>query len=115
MYLLLNRYVRPWRFTTDKSGEAAVKAASEQKIIERFDTLETMLNAAGPWALGDHFTAVDAFLFHWYRAAKSRMGSEFVDKHPKWTRIYSQSSEMGAVKKALEIEEEMRAHAKPFT
>ena len=110
-----NRYVRPWRFTTDKSGEAAVKAAGEQKIIERFGTLESMLNAAGPWALGDHFTAVDAFLFHWYRAAKSRMGSEVVDKYPRWTKIYSQSSEMSAVKKALDVEQEMRAVAKPFT
>ena len=110
-----NRYVRPWRFTNDKSGEAAVKAASEQKLGERFSMLESMLNETGPWALGDHFTAADAFLFHWYRSAKSRLGPEVVAKYPRWTRVYSQASELEAVKKALEIEEEMRAHAKPFT
>ena len=74
-----------------------------------------MLDEAGPWALGDHFTAVDAFLFHWYRAAKSRMGPEVVAKYPRWERVYSLSSEMDAVKKAMAIEDEMRAYAKPFT
>lgn len=111
----LNRFIRPWRFTTDKSGEDAVKAAGEQRLAERFSMLESMVNEIGPWALGDHFTAVDAFLFHWYRSAKSRLGPEVVAKYPRWTRVYSQSSELEAVKKALEIEDEMRAYAKPFT
>lgn len=110
-----NRYIRPWRFTTEKSGEAAVKAACEQRVVERFGVLESMLNDTGPWALGDHFTAVDAFLFHWYRSARSRMGVEVVAKYPRWARVYSQASEMEAVKKALEVEEEMRARAKPFS
>ena len=77
--------------------------------------LESMLNATGPWALGDHFTAADAFLFHWYRSVKSRMGLEMEAKYPRWTRVFNQASQLEAVKKALEVEEEMRAYAKPFT
>ncbi len=49
--MAFERYVRPWRFTTDKVGEAAVKEASEQRLIERFGVLESVLNETGPLAL----------------------------------------------------------------
>ena len=106
-----SRYVRPYRFTTDKTGEAAVKAACEQTLLERFDMLESKLDAAGPWALGEHFTAVDAFVYYWFRSARGRMGLDMEAKYPRWTRVFGWVNEMEAVKTALAIEEELGANA----
>lgn len=103
-------YVRPWRFTTDKAGEAAVQAACKQMLLERFDMLESKLDADGPWALGEHFTAVDAFVYYWFRSTKGRMGIDMA-KYPRWTRVSGRVEGMEAVKNALAVEEEMRASA----
>lgn len=97
------------------AAEASVKAACEQRLLERFDTLESKLNDEGPWALGDHFTAVDAFLFHWCRAAKSRMKLEVDERYPKWARVHNGVGGLDACKKALVIEEAMKIDAPPWS
>lgn len=40
-------YLRPWRFTSDPEGEAAVKAKADEKLCERFEMIEEWLPEGG--------------------------------------------------------------------
>lgn len=105
-------YIRPWRFTTDASAEAqsAVKAAAEQKVLDCYAMLESKLHTNGPWALGEEFTAVDAYIFPFFRLARDRMGLN-MKTYPRWSRGYEKLTELEAVKKALEYEQEANTSA----
>lgn len=101
-------WMRPFRFTTDKSEEAlaAVKESGRLRCIERYSTLEGNLHATGPWALGQNFTAVDAYLLVFYRLAANRLGLDMRQMYPRWTRVIDNLLELEGTKEALRYEEE---------
>ena len=98
-------YIRPWRFTTNVSDEAraAVKAAAEQKVLDRFKDLNLRLHAVGPWAMGDHFTAVDAYIYPFYCLARDKMGLD-MQQYSKWSKCYDRILETKALKEVLDDE-----------
>lgn len=100
-------YIRPRRFTTDASAEAqaAVKAAAERNLLDRFAMLESRLHPDGPWALGEHFTAVDAYSFPFFRLAAQRMGLDMAGTYPRWNRLVQGLMAMEAVSDTLACEE----------
>jgi glutathione S-transferase len=105
--------MRPFRFTADSAGEAAVKAAARSKLVERFALLEEMLHETGPFSLGDHFTAVDAYVFVWWGFAHrlSDIDLSGQGKHPKWARVVRHVEELPAVQATLKAEADMRTAA----
>lgn len=102
-------YVRPSRFTTATTAEAAaaVKEAAQRKCEERYATLETNLHPTGPWALGQDFSAVDAYLLPFYRFASNIMKLDLIEKYPRWTRVVDNLLELDCVKEALRFEKEI--------
>lgn len=99
-------WMRPWRFTTDSSAEAqaAIKKSAEQTVLERFRRLEAQLDVNGPWALGEHFTAVDVYIVPFFRLARGVLGVDMAT-YPKWSRIANEVLGMEAVKRALADEQ----------
>jgi len=100
-------YVRPFRFTIDKATEAhaAIQESARRKCLERFATLESRLYADGPWSLGEHFTAVDAYVFPFFQFARMRMELDMT-AYPRWARIVNNLMELEPVKEVLRFEQE---------
>lgn len=100
-------FIRPWRFTTDTSADAqaAVKAAAKHNLLERFTMLEARLHPQGPWALGEHLTAVDVYTFPFFRLPNARgMGLDMAGAYPKWNRIVEALMATDFVKDTLSFE-----------
>ena len=55
------RFYYPDRYTDDPEGAAAVKSAALARM-DRLAAIAADLVGAGPWALGDRFSAVDLYL-----------------------------------------------------
>ena len=55
------RFYYPDRYTADPAGAAAVKSAALARM-DRLAEIAAELVGAGPWALGDRFSAVDLYL-----------------------------------------------------
>ena len=56
---------RPHRYSDDSAAHAGIVRKGKRTIRESFDHIER--NIAGPFALGEYFTAVDPYLFVFYR------------------------------------------------
>ena len=56
------RYYYPDRYTTEPAGTAAVQAAALERM-DRLVAIAAGLLGAGPYALGQEFSAVDPYLF----------------------------------------------------
>ena len=56
------RYYYPDRYTADPAGAEAVKAAALARMDHLLAIAETLIGA-GPYALGERFSAVDLYLF----------------------------------------------------
>lgn len=104
-------YARPWRWTNDPSAEAGIKEKCKGRVIERFDMVEDRLPDGG-WAVGDSFTAVDAYLFPFFRWGKGRLGLEMESKYPKWAKLVTQVWQVEAVKMVVEKEDRMAEELK---
>lgn len=104
-------YLRPWRFTSQPAGEAAVRAAALDKLRDRFDLIESWLSEEG-WAVGDDFTAVDAYLLPYYQwAAADDEACDVQTRCPKYAalmqKVTARSSVQKAMRREAEIKEEM--------
>jgi len=67
-------YYYPDRYTTDSDGGAAVKEAAENRLIEFYSLIDDHLAAAGPYLLGETFSAADYYLLmvsRWGRPLKT--------------------------------------------
>ncbi|MEK0083750.1 glutathione S-transferase family protein [Benzoatithermus flavus] len=56
------RYYYPERYTADPAGAPAVKQAAHERL-DRLVAMAAELLGAGPWVLGERFSAVDIYLF----------------------------------------------------
>jgi len=52
----------PWERVSDATSVEDVKANAERRLDRMFDLIETQMGA-GPWLLGEQFSAADLFLF----------------------------------------------------
>lgn len=104
-------FARPWRWTDDPSAEAGIREKCKGRVIECFDMIESRLPESG-WALGDHFTAVDAYVFPFFRWAKSRIGLDMESKYPKWAKLVAKVGELEAVSGVVEREDRIAEELK---
>jgi glutathione S-transferase len=57
-------YYYPERLADDEAGAKVVKQRAEQRVGAMMDILEKQLEkTGGPWLMGEHYTAVDPYLF----------------------------------------------------
>ena len=73
------RYYNPDRYTADPAGVDGVKAAASARMDRLIALAEDLL--AGPYALGERFSAVDLYLF--MVAGWHPDGAAALDRHPR--------------------------------
>ena len=75
---------RPYRFSDDPTTYESIKAKSLLTVQECFATIDQDL--LSEYAVGSDFTAVDAYLYVFYRWGAS-LGLDMKGKYPKYTRL----------------------------
>jgi len=93
---------RPDRWSADPASFDGVKVKARELITECFDTIEGKL--CGRFSTGGAFTAVDLYLFVFYRWG-NRNGFDMKAKYPKYTALASNLVLRPAVRSALEAEQ----------
>lgn len=94
--------LRPARFSNDESMFDGIKAKGRETIQESYKRIEEQLEGRN-WAVGDDFTAIDAYLLVFYR-----WGNEWKfsmrDKYPNYTKLVMKVAERESVKEACKEE-----------
>ena len=93
--------LRPQRFSDDASTFPSIKVKARKTIEECFSMIERDL--AGVHAVGGRFTAVDAFLYVFYRWGAG-MGMDMKTGYPKFTDLVVELAKRKSVQAALEVE-----------
>ena len=99
--------VRPQRFTTDPNAESSIREKSKEKVLGCYDRIESSLSEGG-WALGDNFTAVDAYLLPFWYMCKFRVRDDAGQAYPKWSKLMAKLLELDSVKKTLQAEQALK-------
>ena len=94
-------YHRPDRFTDDSNGLEGVRSSATRAILECFDDIEGRLD--GLFAVGDHITAVDPFLFVFYRWGV-KQGIQDMKMYSRYSNLVSNLVRREAVMATLEAE-----------
>jgi len=92
---------RAYSFSDDASSYDAIRAKSQKTIAECFDDIERKLSAGH--AVGERFTAVDAFLFVFYRWG-FELKFDMRGKYPKYTALAAEMVKRKSVQAALTAE-----------
>ena len=92
---------RAHRFSDDPSTYESIRAKSRKTVKECFDMIEQDLTSVH--AVGDSFTAVDAFLYVFYRWGAS-LGMGMREKYPKFTKLVVELVQRQSVQEALNME-----------
>lgn len=93
---------RPERFTTDATGAAAIAAQGRVSIRVGYTDIEKRLNGK-TWAMGERFSAIDAYLLVFYRWG-NRCGLDMRKDFPEYARIMDAVRARPAVQRAVEHE-----------
>ncbi|MGQ0622070.1 MAG: glutathione S-transferase family protein [Panacagrimonas sp.] len=93
---------RPERFTTDAAGAEAIAAQGRVSIRVGYDDIERRLKGK-TWAMGERFSAVDAYLLVFYRWG-NRCGLNMRQDFPDYARIMDAVRARPAVQRAVEHE-----------
>jgi glutathione S-transferase len=93
--------LRPQRFSDDEGVFGGIKEKGRKTVEECFEKIEGDLR--GLHADGDSFTAVDAFLFVFWRWGCG-MGMQMGEKYPRYGALVGELVKRDAVKRALEAE-----------
>jgi glutathione S-transferase len=89
---------RPNRFSDDESAFKAIRAKAREVIAHGFDYIEERLS--GLYAVGNAFTAVDTYLYVFYRWGNT-VGFDMRGKYPRYTSLVSNLLHRPAVKAVL--------------
>jgi glutathione S-transferase len=92
---------RTYRFSDDPQTYDAIKAKGRKTIEESFGYIEEKLQ--GPHAVGNAFTAVDAFLLVMYRWG-NEMGFDMKVKYPTYASLVTEALKRDSVKVAIKEE-----------
>lgn len=98
---------RPWRFSTDPAAQDGIKAKSAEKLRDRFAIIEAKLPDQG-WAVGEGFTAVDAYLCYWGNLTVKAMNVDMAAEYPKWAQLLQKLNGLESVRKTMADEDKMR-------
>jgi glutathione S-transferase len=91
--------VRPQRYTDEPAMYDAIRAKSRKTIEECYRMIEEKLE--GPHAVGGRFTAVDMYLYIFYRWG---FKDGFTMDYPKFASLVVELSKREAVRKTVEVE-----------
>jgi glutathione S-transferase len=92
---------RPQRFSDDPAAFDGIKAKAFECIKDCFDLIEEKL--VGVYAVGGALTAVDPYLFVFYRWG-NETGFEMKEKYTKYTALVSNLAQRPTVKATLDAE-----------
>lgn len=92
---------RPERFSDHPEHYDGIRAKGRATIAAAFDFIEG--NLAGSYAVGDSFTAADAFLLVFYRWGNG-IGFAMPDAYPLYAALARQVAQRPAVRDAIEAE-----------
>lgn len=92
--------IRPERYTDEPATYDAIRAKSRKTIEECYRMIEEKLE--GPHAVGGRFTAVDAYLYVFYRWGNF---DGFAMDCPKYRALVVELSKREAVRKTVEAEQ----------
>ena len=92
---------RAHRFSDDQNTHASIKAKSTKTVTECFVRIEDDLMSNH--AVGNDFTAVDAFLYVFYRWGAS-IGMKMAETYPNYTSLVSDLARRRAFREALKAE-----------
>jgi glutathione S-transferase len=92
---------RPHRYADDPALYDAIKAKGWKNVEDCFEKIESQLS--GLHAVGDDFTAVDVFLYVFYRWANSGR-AEMANRYPKYTKLVVELAKRPSVQETLEAE-----------
>jgi glutathione S-transferase len=96
-------YFYPHRLADDEAMAARVKAHAEARVGTMLDLLEIQLaQSKGPYLLGEHFTAVDPYLFMLSRW--TRMMQNPARNRPRFSRYQQMMLARPAVQRTFEAE-----------
>lgn len=93
---------RPERFTTDASAAEAIAAQGRISIRAGYEDIERRLHGSA-WALGERFSAVDAYLLVFYRWG-NRCGLNMRQDFPGYARMMDAVRSRPAVRRAVDRE-----------
>lgn len=96
-----SHYFRPGRWSVDPAATDGIKAKAMEWIKDCFDYIEGRLE--GVHAVGGAFTAVDPYLFVFYRWGNIYI-TDMKETYPKYTALVSNLVQRPAVKATLEAE-----------
>jgi glutathione S-transferase len=96
-------FARPWRFTDEPAAEAGVKRQAEAKVREKLALLEAKLPEKG-FAVGEDFTAADAYMVPISNWARDRAGFDIDADYPKWSSLVKRARELPGIQAALQEE-----------
>ncbi|KAB8068364.1 glutathione S-transferase [Aspergillus leporis] len=95
-------YHRPDRFSDDLTGLEGIRSSAKRTILECFQGVESKLH--GVHAVGDHLTAVDPFLFVFYRWG-NKQKIDRMSEYPLFTALVSNLARREAVATTLKSEQ----------
>ena len=92
---------RPQRFSDDPAVYDSIMAKGRKTIVECFDAIEPRLS--GDFAVGNAFSAVDAFLLVFYRWG-NRIGVDMRTSYPQYTRFAEKLARRDSIVAAFDAE-----------
>ena len=95
--------LRPQRFSDDERAFEGIKEKGRKSVEECFEKVEGDLQLGGGFAVGGSFSAVDAYLYVFWRWGVG-MGIRMGERFPRFGRLVGEVVKRGAVGRALEAE-----------
>jgi glutathione S-transferase len=92
---------RPLQFSTEPAAAEAIAARGREAVKEGLDHIESRL--VGLYAVGQAFSAVDPYLFVFYRWANG-VGFDMKTQYPKYTALVQNLVGRESVQTALKVE-----------
>jgi glutathione S-transferase len=93
---------RPESFTEDKEQHEAITKKGKKNLADAFAYIESRLTKQD-WALGNHYSIVDAYLLVFYRWG-NRIGFDMRTMYQAWTRQTLHALDRPATGRALKTE-----------
>ena len=100
--MAFGQYWRTQRFVADEQFFPPIKEKGRENILDNFAYVEGRL-ADRSWAVGNAYTAVDAYLLVFFRWGH-RIGLDMRAGYPQWTRHAERVLERPAVQRVLQQE-----------
>ncbi len=94
------RHYYPQRYSTDEGDAPRIKAQADRHLRERWAVVDRTLAEAGPYHLGDRYSAADLYmvmLATWYEPPRALL-EEFANVR----RCYERVAEQSAVRRVME-------------